>query len=611
MIKALQRSIQSQTWNELRFLLRELAPERRRFLALVLLASLLQGLVDIFLVGLLARLVGLLAGAKLGDQIPGIHFFGGGVLDQAGWIVALLIAAYWLASGIRFGVALLESLLTAEIWSDLVNKVYRNLMLQRYEFFVQNRKALLSERFNRILSRVTGTVITPMIAISAGFVSVSALILGVGLMLGTTSLLVFVLLFVAYVLSSRIITPYLRLALRQKIRYSRRLKLIFSESIRSIRDVQLYSSHEYFVSRFSGAGVLAKRNDRLSSLLPTVPRFVIEPAGITILFLVGLAPAIASGDGDRLREVLPELAAVLVVLLRITSPLQTVFRNVNKLRGGLPEVKDALELLRMRPSRLSLGDPGVPSSDGIMPNRLIELNNVNFSYQGSDRPILENVNLSIPVGSRIALVGSTGSGKTTIAHILLGLYTPSTGGLLLDGVPVSEEEMPAWQANCAFVPQSIRLLDASVRENVAFCEDPEFIDDNEVWAALEAAQFSEFAAQMPYGLYTMCGEDGIKLSGGQRQRLALARAFYRKAKLMVLDEATSALDNKTEHDVMQALDLIGRRCTMVVIAHRLSTVKKCDRIFEISQGRVVASGNFETLTQLSPSFREMTMLDAV
>ena len=611
MIKALQRSIQSQTWNELRFLLRELAPERRRFLALVLLASLLQGLVDIFLVGLLARLVGLLAGAKLGDQIPGIRFFGGGLQDQVGWIVVLLIAAYWLVSGIRFGVALLESLLTAEIWSDLVNKVYRNLMLQRYDFFVQNRKAFLSERFNRILSRVTATVITPMIAISASFVSVTALILGVGLMLGSTSLFIFVLLFVSYAFSSRIITPYLRLALRQKIRYSRRLKLIFSESMRSIADVQLYSSHEYFVNRFSGSGILAKRNDRLSKLLPAVPRFVIEPAGITILFLVGLAPAISSGDADLLREALPELATVLVVLLRITSPLQTVFSNVNKLRGGLPEVKDALELLRMRPSRLSLGDPGVPSIDGVMPTRLIELSGVNFSYKESDRLILENVSLSIPVGSRIALVGSTGSGKTTIAHLLLGLYTPSKGGLLLDGVPVTAEEMPAWQANCAFVPQNIRLLDASVRENVAFCEDSDSIDDNEVWAALEAAQFSEFAAQMPYGLYTICGEDGIKLSGGQCQRLALARAFYRKAKLMVLDEATSALDNKTENDVMQALDIIGRRCTMVVIAHRLSTVKKCDRIFEISQGRVVASGDFETLKRLSPSFREMTMLDAV
>ncbi len=611
MIEALQRSIQSQTWRELQVLLRELAPERRRFLAVVLLASLMQGLVDIFLVGLLARLVGLLAGAKLGDQIPGIRFFGGGLQDQAGWIVALLIAAYWLASGIRFGVALLESLLTAEIWSDLVNKVYRNLMLQQYQFFVLNRKALLSERFNRILTRVTGTVITPMIAISASFVSVSALIVGVGFMLGTTSLLVFVLLFVAYALSSKIITPYLRLALRQKIRYSRRLKLIFSESMRSIRDVHLYSSHQYFVDRFSGSGVLAKRNERLSSLLPTVPRFVIEPAGITILFVVGLAPAIASGDGDRLREALPELATVLVVLLRITSPLQTVFRNVNKLRGGLPEVKDALELLKMRPSRFSLHDPGVLSPDGVMPNRLIELGNVDFAYQRSEMPVLQGVNLAIPVGSRIALVGSTGGGKTTIAHILLGLYKPSSGDLLLDGVPVSDEEIPAWQANCAFVPQNIRLLDASVRENVAFCENPDSIDDAEVWSALEAAQFADFAAQMPYGLYTMCGEDGIKLSGGQRQRLALARAFYRKAKFLVLDEATSALDNKTEHDVMQALDLIGRRCTMVVIAHRLSTVKKCDRIFEISQGRVVASGDFETLKRLSPSFREMTMLDAV
>lgn len=246
-----------------------------------------------------------------------------------------------------------------------------------------------------------------------------------------------------------------------------------------------------------------------------------------------------------------------------------------------------------------------------MARRLIELHDVSFSYQGSSTPVLEGINLSIPVGSRIALVGKTGSGKTTMAHLLLGLYTPTLGELLLDGVPVSDEEMPAWQANCAFVPQLIRLLDASVRENVAFCEDPDLIDDDQVWAALEAAQFADFVSQMPYGLFTMCGENGMKLSGGQRQRLSLARAFYRRAKLMVLDEATSALDNKTEHDVMQALDLVGRRCTMVVIAHRLSTVKKCDRIYEVDRGRIIASGDFQRLTEISPSFREMTMLDAV
>jgi ATP-binding cassette subfamily B protein len=601
--------LQSQTWKELSTLFRELSPERRKSLLIVLAASLFQGVIDILLVGLLARLVGLLAGAKLEDQIPGIRFFGGGFLDQAGWIVLLLIASFWFASAVRFGVALLEALLAADIWSDLVNKVYGNLLMQNYEFFTQKRSAVLSERFNRILTRVTSTVISPMIAISGNVLSVSALLIGVAIALGGKALTIFAFLLIAYLISSLIITPYLRLFLRQKMRYTRRIRLTFSESLRSMRDIQLYSSHQFFVDRFMRDGTIAKRNDRLANLLPNVPKFLIEPAGITILFLVGLAPALVSGDSDQLRAAMPELATVLVVLLRISGPLQSMFRSLNKLRGGLPEVKDALDLLCMRPTRLSLADPSVPSPEGVMPRRLIELRDVTFSYGLSGEPVLRNVDLSIPVGSRIALVGKTGSGKTTLAHLLLGLYKPESGELLLDGLPVSDEEMPAWQSNCAFVPQQIRLLDASVRENVAFCESPDEIDDDEVWAALKAAQFADFVADMPYGLFTMCGENGMKLSGGQRQRLSLARAFYRNAKLLVLDEATSALDNKTEYDVMQALELVGRRCTMVVIAHRLSTVKKCDRIYEIADGGIRAYGDFETLKATSTSFREMAMLD--
>ena len=244
-----------------------------------------------------------------------------------------------------------------------------------------------------------------------------------------------------------------------------------------------------------------------------------------------------------------------------------------------------------------------------MPRQFIQLRQVSFRYSGSNENVLTAVDLTIPVGSRIAFVGRTGSGKTTLAYLLLGLLRPTDGSLNLDGVPLTDEEMPAWQANCALVPQDIQLLDASIRENVAFGCEPENLDDAEIWAALEAAQFDDVVSSMPYGLFTMIGENGIKLSGGQRQRLSLARAFYRDAKVLVLDEATSALDNKTEYDVMQALDLVGRRCTTIVIAHRLSTVRKCDRIFEVDHGRIKAAGDYETLCRLSDSFREMTQFE--
>ena len=601
--------LRSQTWRDLRRLLKELPPSRLRFLVVVLVASFLQGLMDILLVGLLARLVGLMAGVKLADQIPGIHVFGGGMLDQAGWLLGLLIVAFWLTSGLRFGVAFLQSMLSAEIWNDLVNKVYRNLMLQDYEFFTHHRTANLSESFNRILNKVSTTVVSPMITIAGNALSVLVLLCGVVLVLGTPALLMFGLMLSAYALASKLIIPYLRFATKQRVRYSRRIHLLLMESLRSMRDVQLYSAERFFINRFASDGVVAKRYDRLTKLLPDVPRYVIEPAGITILFLVGLGPSVLSGDAVSVREAIPTLAAVLGTLLRISGPLQNTFRNINKLRGGLPEIQDALELLDLRPKRLNASAPGVPTPSGVMPRQFIQLRDVGFSYSGSEESVLSNVDLTIPVGSRIALVGRTGSGKTTLAHLLLGLFRPSSGALTLDGLPLNEEELPAWQGNCALVPQDIRLLDASIRDNVAFGCDSEEIDDDQVWAALEAAQFDDVVSAMPYGLFTMIGENGIKLSGGQRQRLSLARAFYRDAKVLVLDEATSALDNKTEHDVMQALDLVGRRCTTIVIAHRLSTVRKCDRIYEIDDGRIKASGDFDTLCRLSESFREMTRFE--
>ena len=583
--------------------------QRKRLVGVVLAASFFQGILDILLIAFLARFVGLFSGAKLEDRLPGILVFGGGFLDQAGWLLALLIGSFWLTSLVRFGVALMQSLLSAEIWNDLVNLVYRNVLRQRYEFFIENRTANLSEKFNRILNSVSTKVVSPLIAIAGNMLSVISLLVGVIFVLGLQALAIFLLMLLAYAVASVFVTPYLRLATKQRVRYGRRINLLLMESLRSIRDVHLYSADQYFVDRFSSDGVIAKRYDRLTRLLPDVPRFLIEPAGITILFLIGLAPAVLNGDSGDVRNAIPDLFAIMFTLLKISSPLQNSFRSLNRLRGGLPEIKDSLELLDLKPERLLLSSPEVPTPEGLLPRRLIQLKDVSFSYRRSGQPVVDSVNLSIPIGSRVALVGRTGSGKTTIAHLLLGLLQPESGQLLLDGIPVSASDLPAWQANCALVPQDIRLFDGSIRDNVAFGLDHELIDDEDVWTALNTAQFDDVVAQMPYGLYTMIGENGVKLSGGQRQRLALARAFYREAKVLVLDEATSALDNRTEHDLLQALELVGRRCTTIVIAHRLSTVKKCDRIVEIDNGKILSQGDFLSLCESSETFRDMYRIE--
>ena len=583
--------------------------QRKRLVGVVLAASFFQGILDILLIAFLARFVGLFSGAKLEDRLPGILVFGGGFLDQAGWLLALLIGSFWLTSLVRFAVALMQSLLSAEIWNDLVNLVYRNVLRQRYEFFIENRTANLSEKFNRILNSVSTKVVSPLIAIAGNMLSVTSLLVGVVFVLGLQALAIFLLMLMAYAVASVFVTPYLRLATKQRVRYGRRINLLLMESLRSIRDVHLYSADQYFVTRFSSDGVIAKRYDRLTRLLPDVPRFLIEPAGITILFLIGLAPAVLNGDSGDVRNAIPDLFAIMFTLLKISGPLQNTFRSLNRLRGGLPEIKDALELLDLKPERLLLSSTDVPTPEGLMPRRLIQLKDVSFSYRRNSQPVVDSVNLSIPIGSRIALVGRTGSGKTTIAHLLLGLLQPESGQLLLDGISVSATDLPAWQANCALVPQDIRLFDGSIRDNVAFGLDHELIDDEDVWTALNTAQFDDVVAQMPYGLYTMIGENGVKLSGGQRQRLALARAFYRGAKVLVLDEATSALDNRTEHDLLQALELVGRRCTTIVIAHRLSTVKKCDRIVEIDNGKILSQGDFLTLCEKSETFRDMYRIE--
>jgi ABC-type multidrug transport system fused ATPase/permease subunit len=239
----------------------------------------------------------------------------------------------------------------------------------------------------------------------------------------------------------------------------------------------------------------------------------------------------------------------------------------------------------------------------------VELAGVTFRYPGAPAPALEEVSLAISKGERVGVVGPTGAGKTTLVDVLLGLLQPSEGELRVDGRGVLEEDWPRWRASVGYVPQSIFLSDDSIEGNIAFGLSPESVDRNRIESVARMAELDAFVKDLPEGFGTFVGERGVRLSGGQRQRIGVARALYRDPALLLLDEATNALDGATEEAVMDAVFGLERERTMVIIAHRLATVRRCDRIIVLEGGRIRAQGSWDELLQTSDLFRVLARLD--
>ena len=379
---------------------------------------------------------------------------------------------------------------------------------------------------------------------------------------------------------------------------------VAQEGLGGIRDVLLDRSQAYFLAAYRQRNQVYRLAIAAINIKAQIPRYLIE--GFAVILIVGLSLSLAL-SGQGIERQLPLLGTLALGAYRLLQPLQQCFASISSLQAN------QVSLVRLQPF-MAAPESAMASSGPALtvtgpPTPLVHLEAVSFRYSAEGPWVLRDLDLAIHPGERLAFVGSTGSGKSTTSDLILGLLTPSQGKLFVHGADLHGTPglVAAWQRRVAHVPQQIYLSDASFMANIAFAVPETQIDFRRVRQAAEQARIATLIEDSPEGYATVVGERGVRLSGGQRQRIGIARALYRQAELLVLDEATSALDNRTEAEVMEAIEALDRQLTVILIAHRLSTVRNCDRIVVLDQGRITGIGPYEELVSSHGGFRAMAL----
>lgn len=378
------------------------------------------------------------------------------------------------------------------------------------------------------------------------------------------------------------------------------------ELVGGIKELTIRGSALTYLGRYVRAARVSLSASQLITVSTQAMRYLLE-----ILMIAGVALVIgfATLSGST-TTVLVSVGVLLASGLRLVPALNTLLIAVNSIRANAP----AILVVEDELTRLGVSEHG-PAEDAagpleFVPSGAFVVDDVFFRYPTRNNDALLGISIEAKFGEALGIVGSTGSGKSTFVDLLLGLLDPASGAILIDGRPLSEN-LRAWRSQIGFVPQDIFLVDDTLAANITFGEIDEVISDQQIADAVRLAHLEDVVGELPEGLGTMLGERGVRLSGGQRQRVGLARALYRKPAILILDEATSALDNETERKISDALRSLHGRLTTVVIAHRLSTVRSCDRILYLDQGRVSGVGTFDELDRTNEGFAKLVELGSL
>ena len=565
---------------------------RRRRVQLCLLMALMLGgaLAELVTIGAVLPFLALLADPAQAASYPAL----GAAFEYLGWsearglllpVTVVFASAASAAGAIRVTLAWASYKFVFKLGHDLGVDVYRRVLFQPYSYHVSHNTSEIVAAINKI-SIVTLTVLLPLMRSAIALIIATA-ILAALVAINPTAAFGAALIFGLFYLTVTVLT---RGRLRANSRViarseSERVQTV-QEGLGAIRDVLIDRAQPVYVGKFRATDAALRVAQAKNSFMATAPRFIIEAGGIVLIAFLALS---LTGTGGGLASALPVLGALALGAQRLLPLVQELYGTWSQVRGNRNLLFDIAKLLQLAiPPDQRGPDPATPFPF----DSEIALHNVGFRYSPDGAEVLRNVDLVIAKGEKIGFIGRTGSGKSTLIDIIMGLLEPVSGTIRIDGQILDRSHRRAWQARIAHVPQMIFLADSTIKENIAFGVSPELVDAKRVVEAADMAQIGSYVDTLPDGYDTVVGERGVRLSGGQRQRIGIARALYKNADVLVFDEATSALDSETEAAVMRAVAALGRKLTVLMIAHRLSTVADCDRIVTLSGGRVTANGPY-------------------
>jgi ATP-binding cassette, subfamily B, bacterial PglK len=583
-----------------------LTASQRRGVASAQVISILMALSTIVGIAAIAPFFAVLGDPGLIDRTPSLNwlYLHSGVSGKGGFEILLglaFVAVVLLANLITAAGSLALIRLAWRIGTELQSTMYGEYLARPYAFHLGTHSAVLFNNVIRETNRVTNDVLQNAFlavtnVVTAAFIILSVMLLHPAMAAAMTGALGggYVLIYLA------VRNRLLRAGELQSEFFIAQTKVV-NESLAAIRDVILLRIHDFFRGSFEQSSRAVAEAAARTQLLGQLPRYVMECVAV-----IGIvAVALLAGGGDRgLGPHLGQLTFLGFAAYRLLPTLQQTFAAIVRIRSdqaGFAAIVVDLREARARGSAAVAEDASLRES----PRREIVLEEVSFRYGPERPPAVDAVSLRIPARAAVGFVGPNGSGKTTLADLIAGLLVPESGRLLIDGAALDRRSRAAWRARIAYVPQSIFLFDTSIAENVALGVPSNAIDRPRLLAAARLAQLDEFVSTLPGGYDHVVGERGVRLSGGQRQRIGIARALYRDASVLIMDEATNALDGLTEQELMATLLRLRGHYTVVLIAHRLSTVRACDVIFEFDRGALTGSGTYEGLLRDSATFRRL------